>query len=189
MEIAGQTMNVKTILIAAGMLLSLCACQPQPSHLDKVGQDSTLTGDSGAVGGVQPAHAPGKQAARQDSTADTTTASGALALRSLNGMALSEAMEIDDFRDRLEHDWGDVHSILLSSESAFAPEESACLVAKGEIKQGGFIWAAILIVDLHQDAVFAAQYDGENKVVNQFEEEKEGLRQPAPLTAWTAKYR
>lgn len=182
-------MNAKTILFAVGMTLSLWACQPQPSHLDKAGQDSTMAGDSSAVGQVLPPRSTGKQVASPDAVQDTSTASGALALRSLKGMTLAEAMEIDHFRDRLEHDWGDVHSILLSSESTFTSEEGSCLVAKGEIKQGGFIWAAILLVDLHQDAVFAAQYDGEKKIFNQFEEEKEGLLQPAPLTTWTAKYR
>jgi hypothetical protein len=180
-------MNTRTLLFAVGMLLGLWACQPQPSHLDENVRDSTVVGDSGAGATQRHPRDPGKHTTTP--SADTSVAGSAVMLKSLRGMRLAEAMEIDDFRNRLEHDWGDVHSILLSSEAEFAQEGNPYLVAKGEIKQGGFTWAAILIVDLHQDAVFAAQYDGENKVFNQFEEEKEGLSQPAPLTAWTAKYR
>lgn len=124
---------------------------------------------------------------KQPSTPDSSFVNSVLG--GLKGMSLESAVEIDDFRARLEHDWGDVHSILMASEGSFADAGSGYLVAQGEIKKSGFPWAAIMIVDLRQDAVFAAQYDGENKVFNQFEEEKEGLTQPAPLTDWMKKYR
>jgi hypothetical protein len=180
-------MKITAFIHAVALTVCLWSCSQQPQQLSHGVQDSTAVRDSGATQVAKPVRDPGRPA---DLPAqDTGIAPSALFLASLNGMSLESAMEIDDFRNRLEHDWGDVHSILMSAESSFAPEGSPYLVAKGEIKQGGFTWAAILIVDLYQDAVFAAQYDGENKVFNQFEEEKEGLSQPAPLTAWTAKYR
>lgn len=119
----------------------------------------------------------------------STTTDSAMTLMSLGGMTLESSMEIDEFRSRLEHDWGDVHGILMSSGGVFEDDGKGNLVVQGEVKQGGFTWAAIMIVDGNQDAVFAAQFDGENKRIDQFEEEKEGLKQPAPLTAWMKKYR
>jgi hypothetical protein len=180
-------MKMKPFLLSAGLLLSLWACQPQPKRLDAPETDSSTVGDTTTDAQVTGTHRPVRHP--HDSVAATTIASSAQSLMGLKDMSLQEAMEMDDFRGRLEHDWGDVHAILLSNESVFQQEGPTFLVAKGENKQGGFLWSAILIVDLHQDAIFAAQYDGENKVFNQFEEEKEGLQQPAPLTAWTAKYR
>lgn len=131
----------------------------------------------------------GTSARKPKAPEDSTAVVPGDGLGALDGMTLETSMEMDDFRGRLEHDWGDVHNILRASGASFAPEGKDYLVMKGEVKQGGFPWAAIMVVDLKQDAVFAAQFDGENKRIDQFEEEKEGLTQPAPLSSWTKQYR
>lgn len=110
-------------------------------------------------------------------------------LASMADMDVEEALEIDFMRERIgKDDWGQIMDILTSSNAGFVKSGSCCLVAQGEIKQNGFTWAAEMILDIEQDAVFGVQWDGENKRIDQFEDDIEGLETPAPMIAFTTKY-
>ena len=114
---------------------------------------------------------------------------GSIDLAGMVDMEFEEAMEIDHMRERInKENWGDVMSILTATSATFEKEGSCCLVAKGEVKQNGHLWAAQMILDLDQDAVFGVQWDGENKRVDQFEDDIEGLDTPQPMIDFTSNY-
>jgi len=172
----------KTIL-AIAMVGGMVGCGMPSTPGGAWATDSSMVSDTGKT----MDSAVDTDARIENNKVDADSLAGDLA--GLEGMNLESSMEIDDFRSRLEHDWGDVHNILRASGAEFKREGEGYLVMKGEVKQGGFPWTAILIVDLVQNAVFAAQFDGENKRIDQFEEEIEGLKQPVPLTQWVKNQR
>lgn len=173
---------MKQLCLALAFCIGILGCKNPASP-----SQGTL-GDSGSVAivGADSVVGQGKPVQGKVAIPDSGEVHGILG--SLKDMSLEEGLSLDDFRVRLEQDRGDVHAILAGGDGTFQPEGEDFLVLKGEIKQSGFPWAAIMVLDLKQDAVFAAQYDGENKRFDQFEEEKEGLKQPAPLTTWMKKY-
>jgi hypothetical protein len=158
-----------TLALLAG-LFTACASGAQESS------------ENGTAAVAEQAESHASQASPSAHDAAASNKSEGSILPSLKNMAIEEALEIDDFRERIgKDDWGQVMSILKEMGAEFEPSGTCCLVAKGASTIDGSPWVAWMIVDLEQDAVFGAQHDGENNVVNTWEDDKEGLHTPEPM--------
>ncbi len=107
-------------------------------------------------------------------------------LAALGDMAYDEAYEIDDFRERLEYDMGEVNSTLLATGAMFE-DQGGLLVAKGEVTNEGSIFAAIVVADPGQDVLYGASYDAATKESKKYAD-KEGAEYPDVIGDWLSSY-
>lgn len=181
---------MKKLLFLGMISLTLFGCQKAAESAPAKSPDQVENKANNAKAETEtPPTTPAAEEKAANTSESKRNSPGSIDLAGMVDMTVEETLEIDHMRERVgKESWGDILSILKTSGATFEKAGTCCIVAQGETKRNGFAWAAELILDLDQDAVFGVQWDGENKRIDQFEDDKEGLDTPQPMIDFTTQY-